>query len=77
MDALDRTLAMLRHIPRYPRRVDTVSLRDRLAGMGYVVSLRTIQRDLNKLSERFPLKSDDSKPQGWWWAKDAGVLDIP
>lgn len=77
MDALDRTLAMLRHIPRYPRRIDTVSLRSLLEGMGYEISLRTIQRDLNKLSERFPLESDESKPQGWWWSKDAGVLDIP
>lgn len=77
MDTLDRTLAMLRYIPRYPRRIDTVSLRSLLKGIGYEISLRTIQRDLIKLSERFPLVSDDSKPQGWWWSKDAGVLDIP
>jgi len=77
VDTLDRTLAMLRHIPRYPRRIDTVSLRSLLDRMGYEISLRTIQRDLNKLSERFSLESDDSKPQGWWWSKDAGVLDIP
>ena len=77
MDTLDRTLAMLRLIPRYPRRIDTVSLRSFLEGMGYTTSLRTIQRDLNHLSERFPLESDESKPQGWWWSKEAGVIDIP
>ncbi len=77
MDTLDRQLAMLRQLPRYPRRIDTVTLRAALINMGFDVSLRTIQRDLNQLSLNFPLAADDSKPQGWWWKKDAGVLDIP
>lgn len=77
MDTLDRQLTMLRHIPRHPRRIDTVTLRSLLKNMGYDVTLRTIQRDLNQLSVKFALVSDDSKPQGWWWKKDTGVLDIP
>ena len=78
LTTLERTLEMLRMIPRYPRRIDTVTLRDRLNAMdGGSVTLRTIQRDLNLLSDRYSLVSDDSKPQGWSWAKDAPSLDIP
>ena len=77
MDAMDRQLAMLRLIPRSPRRIDTTTLRATLKNMGYDVTLRTVQRDLNQLSGRYSLASDESKPQGWWWEKDAPVLDVP
>ena len=78
MDALLRHWAMLQLIPRYPRRVDTRSIQDRLQRRGYDITLRSIQRDLNKLSGVLPgLCSDSSKPQGWWWAADADVLEIP
>ena len=33
LTTLERTLEMLRMIPRYPRRIDTVTLRDRLNAM--------------------------------------------
>lgn len=42
-----------------------------------VVSLRTVQRDLNALAETFPLDFDESKPQGWCWRPGAGQLEIP
>lgn len=77
LTTLERNLEMLRMIPRYPRRIDTAALRDRLSSMDASVTLRTIQRDLNLLSRRYPLVSDDSKPQGWCWGKDAPSLDIP
>ena len=79
MDTLDRTLAMLRLIPRYPRRIDTGTLQRLLQDMGYDISIRTIQRDLNRLSASpfFPLEADNSKPQGWRWLKDAPTIDIP
>jgi predicted DNA-binding transcriptional regulator YafY len=41
------------------------------------VSLRTVQRDLNSLSQMFPLDFDQSKPQGWCWRHGAGQLEIP
>ncbi len=76
MNTLLRQWAMLRAIPRAPRRIDTTSIRDKLTAQGYEISLRTIQRDLNMLSKDWPLLSDEAKPQGWWWPKDA-ALDIP
>lgn len=76
-DTLMRQWAMLRAIPRYPRRIDAPALHAKLADLGMAVSLRTVQRDLNTLAETFPLDFDDSKPQGWWWREGAGQLEIP
>jgi predicted DNA-binding transcriptional regulator YafY len=77
LDALLRHWAMLRLIPRHPRRVDTGRIRDELERQGYAITLRSIQRDLNKLSAVLPLCCDQSKPQGWWWQADADLLEIP
>lgn len=76
-DTLLRQWAMLRHIPRYPRKVDTVSLQNTLAKQGHDITLRTIQRDLIKLSVVLPLLADNAKPQGWSWRADAQTLDLP
>jgi len=72
-----RQWAMLRYIPRSPRKIDATSLKSRLEGDGYQVDLRTIQRDLKTLSAIFPLSCDErSKPFGWTWVgKD--VFDVP
>lgn len=76
-DTLLRHWRMLREIPRYPRRISTVELKQRLGNAGFDTTIRTIQRDLIKLSGALPLLSDDSKPQGWSWEADAAQLDLP
>lgn len=77
-DTLLRHWAMLRLIRRWPRKTPTTEIRDKLIEMGYPeVTLRTIQRDLVKLSAPFPLISDENKPRGWSWDQDAEVLDLP
>ena len=76
-DTLLRHWRMLREVPRYPRRIDTATLRERLGNAGYDITLRTIQRDLIKLSASLPLLADDAKPQGWSWRADAQQLDMP
>ena len=76
-DALLRQWVMLRHIPRHPRKIDTVTLQSKLASATYDIDLRTIQRDLNKLSSIFPLIADGAKPQGWSWQSDAPPIDVP
>lgn len=76
-NTLLRQLAMLRLIPRQPRKIDTGTLLSVLENGGYQVDLRTIQRDLNKWSSVLPLMSDNAKPQGWSWHAGAGQLDIP
>lgn len=76
-DTLLRHWCMLREIPRYPRRISTADIKERLLAAGFDASLRTIQRDLIKLSCSLPLLGDDSKPQGWSWQADAPQLDLP
>lgn len=74
---LQRQWTMLRAIPRLPRVIGTSELIARLDSAGFNVDLRTIQRDLNSLSEVLPLASDQHKPQGWGWLPNAGQFDIP
>ena len=76
-DTLLRQWAMLRVIPRSPRRIDAPAIHARLRDLGMAVSLRTVQRDLNTLAEVFPLSFDGSKPQGWCWRDGAGQLEVP
>ena len=76
-DTLMRHWRMLREIPRFPRRISTAELKGRLDAAGHETTLRTIQRDLVKLSAVLPLLADDSKPQGWSWQADAAQLDLP
>lgn len=44
---------------------------------GVDVSMRTIQRDLNQLSERFPIEKNKEVPQGWRWRDDAPIQSLP
>ena len=76
-DTLMRHWRMLREVPRHPRKISVAELRQRLAAAGFATSLRTIQRDLIKLSAALPLLADDSKPQGWSWEAHAPQLDLP
>jgi predicted DNA-binding transcriptional regulator YafY len=76
-DTLIRQWAMLRTIPRFPKRIDATTIHTRLEEMGMSVSLRTVQRDLYTLAETFPLNFDESKPQGWCWREGASQLEVP
>ena len=76
-DTLMRHWHMLREVPRYPRRISTTDLKQRLDTLGFDTTIRTIQRDLVKLSAALPLMADEAKPQGWSWEADAQQLDIP
>lgn len=72
-----RQWAMLRLLPRFPRKTSVGDLMAGLARLGFDTTTRTIQRDLNVLALSFPLLSDDAKPQGWSWASDAPQLSLP
>lgn len=65
-DTLFRTLAMLQLIPRSPGFRATSTLSALLEERGFKVDMRTIQRDLEKMSNHFPLLCDkQSKPYRW------------
>jgi len=81
-DKLLRSLKMLQLVPRAPRKAETAKIRDTLLENGFDVSMRTIQRDLIKLSSIFPLVSDErNKPFGWSWRGNDSVgfpaIDLP
>lgn len=76
-DTLMRQWAMLRAIPRHPRKIDARTLHAHLQGLGMTVTLRTVQRDLHILAEGFALEGDTAKPQGWCWRAGAGQLEVP
>ncbi|WP_415904906.1 helix-turn-helix transcriptional regulator [Neptuniibacter sp. QD48_55] len=68
METALRHIALLRMIPKKPKKICLDGLRKGLKSLGYEVSDRTIQRDLQKLSRFFPLLSDErSKPYGWYF----------
>lgn len=79
IDTILRQWALLRSVPNHPRRIATTQLQVLLADVFGEISLRTIQRDLNKLSLVFEIDGDQSKPQGWCWRKghklDVQTLD--
>lgn len=78
-DTILRQWTLLRSIPHHPRRVSTTQLQTVLSDVFGEISLRTVQRDLNKLSLVFQIEGDQSKPQGWCWRKghklDVQTLD--
>jgi predicted DNA-binding transcriptional regulator YafY len=77
-DTILRQWHMLRHIPRYPLKITARSLKDKLEINGFIITKRTIERDLLDLSSTFPLALDDrEKPYGWSWQKDAPSFDLP
>jgi len=72
-----RQWALLRLLPRYPRKTSVADLIRGLERTGFEVTIRTLQRDLNSLTLSFPIVSDEAKPQGWSWSRDAPQLNFP
>lgn len=55
----------------------TRELQEILVREGVDISLRTIQRDLNQIAQRFPIESSKTTPQGWRWRSDAPIQSLP
>ena len=55
----------------------TREIQETLQREGIDISLRTIQRDLNQISQRFPIESNGTVPQGWRWRSDAPIQSLP
>ncbi len=77
-DTLSRQWQLLRLLPRHPQKITAGDLQRQLERDGFETTKRTIERDLNFLSESFPILLDDrDKPYGWSWKKDAPTLSVP
>ncbi len=69
-----RYISMLRLIPKRPRKITAREIHAKLKAEGFSVHARSIERDLHKLSQRFPLTNDEGRPAGWSWeAKDSRI----
>ena len=77
-ETLRRQWQMLRLAPRYPKKITAREVLENLLDLGFSATKRTIERDLQTLSEIFPLTCDErEKPFGWSWQKDAPSFDLP
>lgn len=70
-------IELLRRIPR-GRKVTAKELHQQLADAGLNRDLRTIQRQLELLSEHFDIERDDrSKPYGYSWLSESSGFTLP
>lgn len=73
-----RRLFVLLQLPGSQRsRRSVEQLRRGLAQQGIETTTRTIERDLLWLARFFPLRCDDSRPRGWFWAEGRESIQIP
>lgn len=79
-DGIETTLLALELLRRIPRTRKTTAseLHAQLAHAGFARDLRTIQRQLDLLSQHFDIERDDrSKPYGYRWKEHAKALSVP
>ena len=78
-DAVSTAMRMFLLVQLLDRRIARSSseLLKKLQDAGYKADLRTVQRDLVKLSEQLPIYSDGAKPAGWRWMENAPGLSLP
>lgn len=79
-DTLETVLLAIELLRRIPRghKVTAVELHRQLKDVGIERELRTIQRQLEMLSEHFEIERDDrSKPYGYRWLEYARPLAVP
>lgn len=80
MDTLLRYFDMLCLIPKAPNSISTPEILNQLQKMRYEVDLRTVQRDLVKISAAplFPIAStENTKPIRWFWADNVKHTQFP
>ncbi|WP_313285951.1 helix-turn-helix transcriptional regulator [Stutzerimonas kunmingensis] len=75
-DTLLRLIALLRLIPRAPGRIATTTLLEKLKENGFSVSLRTVQRDLDRLSIPFALQRDECSTSFRWSLSAKAPIDL-
>ncbi|KAF7275493.1 hypothetical protein GWI33_011662, partial [Rhynchophorus ferrugineus] len=75
-NSLHRQWQILSRLPN-GKWIGTRELQEQLAREGIDISLRTVQRDLNQIAERFPIESNGATPQGWRWKADAPIQSLP
>lgn len=75
-NSLHRQWEILSHLPN-GKWIGTRDLQAQLNRAGFEISLRTVQRDLNQIAQRFPIENNGATPQGWRWKTDAPIQSLP
>jgi len=75
-DTLLRQLTLLRLIPKLPHYTSSQTLHEKLYERGFKVDLRTVQRDLNRLSTTFALTSQEHGGRNKWSHSEDTPLDL-
>lgn len=71
------SLSLLDMIPKVGK-ISTTEIKERLAALGYERDVRSIQRQMEALCEKFQIDRDDSsKPYGYKWNRDAKGISVP
>lgn len=77
LETVRLTLELLRRIPR-THKVSAPELHRQLLEAGIERDLRTVQRQLDELSQHFDIERDDSsKPYGYRWKDKAQAFSLP
>lgn len=77
MEGVLLALELLKRIPRRTK-VTATELKLQLAGLGFDRDLRSIQRQLDVLSQYFDIERDErSKPYGYRWKDQSAGLTLP
>lgn len=75
-DTFLRQWHMLQMIPYHPDSICSSDLLNHLTKKGFAITMRTLQRDLTKLSGPFPLVCNDrSRPFKWSWMSDSDHVE--
>lgn len=75
-DTLLRQLALLSLIPELPRSTSTAVLLEKLQERGFITNLRSVQRDLVRLSLMFPLHCTEDGGRNMWSFVEGTSLDL-
>ncbi len=75
-DTLLRLFSLLRLIPEHPRYTTAPTLHEKLRERGFSVDLRTVQRDLQRLSGPFSLLDHDEGGRKQWSHSKNAPLDL-
>ena len=79
-DTTLRSLAMLQAIPAYPHSKSTRQIMEDLRGLDpdFDVTVRSVQRSLEKLSAKFPIACDmRGRANHWFWIDKNALTQIP
>jgi len=70
-DPLYRYLALLQLIPRWPHRISTPALQEKLRDRGFKITARSLQRDLSAKLASFPIHCyDEERPYRWGYIEN-------